>query len=152
MSRCSRLRRLIEESTSERALVRWDWGAPEIFLGTDERGARKQVDPDFPPFPWSDLLRPTPAIKASNDYLVSSIRSFVDAVATGSDLWISGHDLRQALEIAIASKLSAQLGNQPVRLPLEDRSLALYPTPYRWIGGDATGRPQSSEEAAGKGV
>jgi hypothetical protein len=89
-------------------------------------------------------------LRPSDNYLVSSIRSFVDAVVTGSDLFVSGHDLRQALEIAIASKLSAQLGNKPVKLPLEDRSLALYPRKYRWLGGDASGRPQSSEEAAGK--
>jgi hypothetical protein len=74
----------------------------------------------------------------------------VDAVRTGSELWISGHDLRQALEIAIAAKLSAQLQNMPVRLPLRDRSLSLLPSPYRWLGGDATGRPQSLEEAAKK--
>ena len=69
---------------------------------------------------------------------------------TGSGLYISGQDLRQALEIAIACKLSAQLGDLPVKLPLEDRSLTLYPSRYRWLGGDVTGRPQTSEEAAGK--
>ena len=137
---------------TEEALVRWDWAAPQIFRGTDEKGARRQIDPHFPPFPWNDVLKKTPGLQDSDDYLVSSIRSFIDAVATGSKLWISGHDLRQALEIAIASKLSAQLGNQPVRLPLQDRSLALYPKPYRWVGGDAAGRPQSPEEAAGKGA
>ena len=53
-----------------------------------------------------------------DDYLISSIRSFIDAVEKGTELFISGHDLRQALEIAIACKLSAQLGNRPVKLPL----------------------------------
>ena len=38
----------------------------------------------------------------------------------------------------------------PVKLPFEDRSLTLYPSRYRWLGGDATGRSQTSEEAAGK--
>jgi hypothetical protein len=71
-------------------------------------------------------------------------------VRTGSELYISGHDLRQALEIAIACKLSAQLGDRSVKLPLEDRSLMLYPRPYRWLGGDATGLIQNPEEAAGK--
>ena len=84
------------------------------------------------------------------DYLISSIRSFIDAVEKGTELFISGHDLRQALEIAIACKLSAQLGNRPVKLPLQDRSLTLYPRPYRWLGGDVTNRPQSPEAAAGK--
>ena len=46
---------------------------------------------------------------------------------------------RQALEIAIALKLSAQRDHQRVHLPLADRSHQIYPHPYRLIGGDATG-------------
>ena len=130
-------------------LVRWDWAPPQVFRTARDGGARRQIDPSYPPFPWRYILD-RPILRATDNYLVSSIRSFVDAVFTGSGLFISGHDLRQALEIAIASKLSAQLGNQPVSLPLEDRSLTLYPRPYRWLGGDVTGRVQSSEEASGK--
>ena len=134
---------------TDQALVRWDWAAPEIHQATGRRQARTKVDPNYPPFAWRYILD-RPILRPTNNYLVSSIRSFVDAVATRSDLFISGHDLRQALEIAIASKLSAKLANLPVQLPLEDRSLALYPRPYRWLGGDATGRSQSADEAAGK--
>ena len=46
---------------------------------------------------------------------------------------------RQALEIAIALKLSAQRGHQRVHLPLEDRSLRIFPSPFRLQGGDAIG-------------
>jgi predicted dehydrogenase len=134
---------------TETSLIRWDWAVPRIFEGRDSRGARREIHPHFPPFPWRDVIEKA-GLRAGDDYLVASIRSFLDAVRTGSELWISGHDLRQALEIAIAAKLSAQLGNAPVKLPLRDRSLTLYPSPYRWLGGDATGRPQSAEEAAGK--
>ena len=49
--------------------------------------------------------------------------------------------MRQALEVAIACKHSVRLGSVPVKLPLEDRSLRLYPSPYRWEGGDEAGRP-----------
>ena len=63
------------------------------------------------------------------------------AVETGSELAISGHDLRQALEVAIAAKVSAQRGSVPIKLPLADRSLSLYPRRYRWLGGDADGQP-----------
>jgi predicted dehydrogenase len=143
---------------NENALVRWNWSAPQIFEGRDPKGVRKELDPQYDPFPWREFLDRTKGTVPSkettpwygDDYLVSSIRSFLDAVEKGSELWISGHDLRQALEIAIACKLSAQLGNVPVRLPLRDRSLTLLPKPYRWLGGDVTGRPQSPEEAAGK--
>ena len=63
----------------------------------------------------------------------------IKALETGSEPWVTGHDLRQALEAAIASRLSSQLGNVPVTLPLKDRTLSLYPRPYRWEGGDVAG-------------
>ena len=121
------------------ALVRWDWGPPEIYKGYDADGARIAIDPGYAPYEWSEY-----------GYLTGSIRSFLAAVETGSQLWISGHDLRQALEAAIAAKLSARLGSAPVELPLADRSLSLHPRLYRWAGGDVSGRPQTAAEAAGK--
>lgn len=121
------------------SLVRWDWAPPEIYHGFDDTGARLPIHPGYAPYEWNEF-----------GYLTGSIRSFLAAVATGSPLWISGHDLRQALEVAIAAKLSARLGSVPVRLPLEDRSLALYPQAYRWLGGDASGLPQSVDEARGR--
>lgn len=124
---------------SEDALVRWDWAPPELFFGCDANGVRIRIEPKYEPYPWSEF-----------GYLTGSIRSFLAAVETKSDLWISGHDLRQALEVAIAAKLSAQLGNVPVQLPLKERSLSLYPRAYRWLGGDASGRPQAIEEAVGR--
>jgi predicted dehydrogenase len=121
------------------ALVRWDWDPPEIYRGYDAQGNRRRIDPAYPPYPWHEF-----------GYLTGSIRSFLAAVEKGSEPWVSGHDLRQALEVAIAARLSARRGSAPVRLPLEDRSLSLYPVPYRWLGGDATGNPQTAEEAAGQ--
>ena len=50
--------------------------------------------------------------------------------------------------MAIAAKRSAAAGSVPIALPLADRTLALRPRPYRWLGGDATGREQSVSEAA----
>ncbi len=124
---------------SKEALVRWDWGPPEILEGYDDAGARLRVDPRYSDYPWREHY-----------YLGTSIRSFLRSMETGSEPWVSGHDLRQALEVAVAAVHSARLGSVPVKLPLEDRSLALYPAPYRWLGGDATGRPQPVEEAAGR--
>ncbi len=118
------------------SLVRWDWAAPELYRGFDGEGSRVRLDHQYAPYQWSEF-----------GYLTTSIRSFISAVETGSELAISGHDLRQALEIAVAAKHSAKWGSVPLKLPLEDRSLALYPRPYRWLGGDASGRPQPVEEA-----
>ena len=77
----------------------------------------------------------------------TSVLSFLDVVRNGGTLSVSGHDLRQALEVAIAAKYSALWGNVPLNLPLADRSLALYPRAYRWLGGDHSGRPQTYAEA-----
>ena len=109
----------------------------ELFKGFDSNGARVKVDPRFDPFEWSQFK-----------YLTSSIRSFIAAIETGSRPRVTGHDLRQALEVAIASKLSAQLGSLPLKLPLEDRSHVLYPGRHRWLGGDDSGQVQTEEEAA----
>ena len=121
---------------TDECLVRWDWNPPEIFKDYDQHGNRIRLEPNYSPYPWSEF-----------SYLTGSIRSFLSAVDGNGDPWITGADLRQALEVAIAAKLSANRNSAPIKLPLEDRSLALYPRPYRWLGGDATGRPQSIEEA-----
>jgi len=65
----------------------------------------------------------------------------------GSELWISGADLRIVLEVAIASRESAARDHVPLQLPLEDRSLAIYPSAYRWIGGDFATEQETHLEA-----
>ncbi len=131
-------RRGVEVWTQD-ALVRWDWAPPEIFRGFDDEGRRVRTDPGYAPYEWSEF-----------GYLTGSLRSFLAAVKGEGEPWITGHDLRQALEVAIAARLSAQRDSAPVTLPLEDRSMALLPRAYRWVGGDQSGRPQSVEEAAGR--
>ncbi|MCY4436392.1 MAG: Gfo/Idh/MocA family oxidoreductase [Chloroflexi bacterium] len=111
---------------TENALLRWDWGDEmDIYQGFDANGARVKSDRKFTPCVWPQY-----------SYLASSILSFISAVENGTEMAVSGHDLRQSLEAAIAAKYSALWGSVPLTLPLEDRSLALYPRPYRWLGGD----------------
>jgi len=121
------------------SLVSWDWAPPAIYRGFDESGARTPIDAGYAPYEWNEF-----------SYLTGSIRSFLAAVSGEGQPWITGHDLRQALEVAIAAKHSALRGSAPIRLPLEDRSLALLPRAYRWLGGDVSGKPQSVDEAAGR--
>ena len=118
------------------SLVRWNWAPPEIYQGFDETGTRIKVDRPFKPEEYPRF-----------SYLGTTIQSFIDVVSNGGELAVSGHDLRQSLEVAIAAKFSALWGTVPLKLPLEDRSLTLYPRDYRWLGGDFSGRPQSYEEA-----
>ena len=113
------------------ALLRWDWGDEmDIYQGFDDSGARVKSERAFTPFAWPRY-----------GYLASSILSFIAAVEEGAEMAISAHDLRQSLEAAIAAKYSALWGAVPLSLPLEDRSLTLYPRPYRWLGGDLAGDP-----------
>jgi hypothetical protein len=52
---------------------------------------------------------------------------------TGEPLQItSGDDLRHALEIAVAIRESARRDGAAVGLPIEDRSLMMYPQRGRW--------------------
>jgi predicted dehydrogenase len=124
---------------SEEGLVRWDWAPPQLFNGFNTQGGRVEIDPDYADYQWSEF-----------GYLTGSLRSFLSAVeGKGNKLWVTGHDLRQALEVAIAAKVSAKSDSRPVKLPIEDRSMSLLPRPYRWLGGDLAGNPQSLEEASG---
>lgn len=118
------------------ALVRWDWGPPAIYQGFDKDGARISVERPYTPLQYPRY-----------SYMGSSILSFLEVLENGGTLAISGHDLRQSLEVAIAAKYSALWGSVPLALPLEDRSLTLYPRAYRWLGGDQSGRSQSPREA-----
>ena len=67
------------------------------------------------------------------------VKALIRAFETGEDPQSSGYDYRQSLEIAIALKLSAKDGHRRVSLPLDVRSLRLYPHPYRHTGGDVAG-------------
>ena len=118
------------------ALIRWEWGAPEIYQGFDEQGARVKIDRPYTPLKYPRF-----------SYLGTSVLSFLDAVENGGQLYVSGHDLRQSLEAAVAAKHSALRGSTPLKLPLEDRSLALYPRAYRWLGGDQSGVVQTTQQA-----
>ena len=121
---------------TEDTRISWEWGPPTIYQGFDKSGARIKLDRPYSPFAWPKY-----------GYLASSILSFISAVQNGTPMAISGYDLMKSLEVAIAAKHSALWGNVPVKLPLEDRSLTLYPRAYRWLGGDQSGRVQTTEEA-----
>ena len=111
--------------------MRWDWNPPEVYLGFETGGERRKLEFEYSKQDWPKFY-----------YMASSLRSFLATVAGEGELYISGNNLRHALEVAIACKQSALRGNVPVSLPLEDRSLELKPRFYRWLGGDAEGRPQ----------
>ena len=72
---------------------------------------------------WQD---PGPVMRAIVD-------DFMRVLEEGGELEITtGDDLRRALEICIALRESHRRGQVPVALPLEDRSLTMYPQRTRW--------------------
>ena len=88
------------EVWTDNSLIKWEWAPPKIFSGFDANGNRIEIDPKYSPYKWSEF-----------GYRTWTIRSLIKALETGSEPWVTGHDLRQALEAAIASRLSSQLGN-----------------------------------------
>lgn len=61
------------------------------------------------------------------------VEDIVNSLETGAELKVStGDDMRHALEIAIALRESHRQGRVPVKLPLEDRTLVMYPEKSRW--------------------
>ena len=63
----------------------------------------------------------------------SIVDDFMRVLEEGGELEITtGDDLRHALEICIALRESHRRGQVPVSLPLEDRSLTMYPQQMRW--------------------
>ena len=94
------------------------------------QGKGTESSPVYPEF----LDAPQP-----ENFFIPTIERLLRAFDTGEEPLSSGHDYRQALERAIALKRSAAAGNRRIELPLEDRSLRLYPHPYRLTGGDVAG-------------
>jgi hypothetical protein len=78
------------------------------------------------------------------------VQAIVDSLDTGAQLTVTtGDDLRHALEIAIAMRESARRGSAAVKLPLEDRSLVMYPERSRWhYKKDVHGREWYMEQMA----
>jgi hypothetical protein len=84
----------------------------------------------------------TPAFtpqEADHGFFTPAIGRLIAALESGGEAVCSGHDYRQALEIAIALKVSAHGGHRRIALPLADRHQRLYPHPYRLHGGDVSG-------------
>ena len=102
------------------------------------QGAGATLGPVYPPFLDQ---RPPTFEDGGFDMFAPTVQRLVDAHRTGTQPLSSGHDYRQALELAIALKLSAQEDNRRVQLPLqgEDRNRRAFPHPYRMFGGDKAG-------------
>lgn len=77
----------------------------------------------------------------------SGIQSIVDSLENGTEPACPGDSMRKALEIGIALRESHRHGHAPVKLPLEDRSLKIYPHQGRWLNKkEVYGKEQYAKE------
>ena len=97
---------------------------PVLIEGTG--AAASPVYPDFLDQPAADAFTYT-------------IERLIRAHQAGTEPYSSGDDYRHSLEVAIALVRSAQREHERVPLPFADRTLKLYPHPYRLTGGDVAG-------------
>jgi len=102
----------------------WIMDRPILIQGTGVEAT--PVSPDF-------FSEPPP-----QHWITPVVDRLVQAVDTGK-LLCTGQDYHQALEIAIALTQSAHRNHERIHLPLQDRALKIYPSPYRLHGGDVTG-------------
>ena len=95
------------------------------------RGKGASRSPVFPEF----LNQPP----RENLVFSGRIESLICSFETGEEPPSSGADYAHSLEVAMALVRSAADGHRRIELPLADRSLRLYPAPYREKGGDVAG-------------
>ena len=111
--------------TGERGRVYLASPRPVLIQG---EGARES--PVFPDFLEGGGRR---------DAFTLVVERLLRAAREGGEVECSGQDYLHVLEVALALTLSAARGHERVHLPLEDRSLRLFPHPYRMYGGDVAG-------------
>lgn len=66
-----------------------------------------------------------PPARSHRSGSVNAIYNLIECIESGEDPYCSGHDAREALEIAIAIRESERQHNQTIKLPLEDRDLKI---------------------------
>lgn len=64
---------------------------------------------------------------------MSGIRSIVNSLENGTEPACTGANMLKSLEIAIALRESHRQGHAPIKLPLKNRTLKIYPKEGRWL-------------------
>jgi predicted dehydrogenase len=99
----------------------------------DGKSDLREVEGVFKPRPSGERERDEEGWRIPSEVMMTSIDDIVNAIDTGDPLTITtGDDLRHSLEIAIALRESARNGSAPFKLPVEDRSIMMYPEVWRW--------------------
>jgi len=99
----------------------------------DGKSEPREVEGVFQPRPSGKRSRDEEGWRIPSEVMMTSIDDIVNAIDTGDPLSITtGDDLRHSLEIAVALRESARNGSAPFKLPVEDRSIMMYPEVWRW--------------------
>ena len=125
------------EVLCEDGYLAYDWQQARIFKrgasGDEELiafPASKHFGPDLDEDGWISM-----ATRQGN-----STRSFLDTMEAGTEPRCSGANMRKVLEIIVAMRESHRNGYAQVKIPIEDRSLGVLPTPARAFGQRKRGR------------
>ena len=119
---------LHKDTTTARKLhiVKYDDGEPQPVEVPD-------VAPPVRSAPDGSTLYDADGWAELTDGMWRSAAAVVETLETSEPIKLTtGGDLRKALEIAIAMRESARRGGTPVKLPLDDRGLTMYPQNSRW--------------------
>lgn len=125
-------------------------GSRGVFYGDGSYLQMWKAKDDSPRPAMSDLLQikdvfpKTSLWEGSNTYdeegwrfpgrrNIATAQSMIDALDNDTEPTGSGDNGRKVLEIAIAMRESHRQGHVPVRLPLENRSLRIFPNKGRWL-------------------
>lgn len=113
------------EVLCEKGVYFTDWNSGHLYCGPAQRKswAREHEDTHF----FDEFGGTEDWMSPGGTRQKGGIVAIVDAIEKGIEPRCSGDNLRKVLEIAIALRESARRGHAPVKLPLEDRGLALYP-------------------------
>jgi predicted dehydrogenase len=101
---------------------------------TEEGGELKEVEGLFPDGSVMGNTSGSYVVdgwKWPGDRNTATVQSIVDALDQDIEPRSNGDNGRKVLELAIALRQSHRQGHAPVKLPLEDRSLTLYPRKSR---------------------
>ena len=102
----------------------WLGGAQSVLV----QGSGAEAAPVYPE--W--------LMQEPKDFFTRVVERLMNAFDTGV-MFGPGRVYHNSLETAITIKHSHYRNHKRINLPLEDRSLKLYPHPYRNYGGDVTG-------------
>ncbi len=125
------------EVVCSRGVFYSDWYSFRIWTMDPDGGTRlsdlHELEGRFPDSNIGDRSYAEDGLRVPGFRQMSGIQSIVDSLEKSTEPACPGDSMRKALEIGIALRESHRREYAPVKLPLQDRSLKIYPHEGRWL-------------------